>query len=569
MPGGARAPAVAPALPVALRSRSALERLRTLLDSLRVLVSILSILLVLDRDAADRRPMLLVAMGFGVYAGLLHAARLRRVRFVDSSLWIWIDAAWCLALFAITGGGRDFLVLLFLPLLFSAIRTGALQSLQLSFACAAVVASLLLWQRSPAPLWQVFLLPAALLLTGPLAAIIARRESQSQERYAFAAELAQDLGGRQGVEAIARSALGEMSARLGADVALLALQSAQREARVFLLENRQPASELSGAAAARLAQRLFCLPADEILAVRPTDRFLHPLRRPFMRLDLQGNTRQRLRSLPEEVAAIGALLQQDCLLLVPAGQRGTVRLSLVLGRDHRPFEAPQAQAARYVLEHLVPLVDNALLLERLMGAAADVERARIGRDLHDSAVQPYIGLKLAIEALLHRVPPEQALHADVARLLEMADEELQSMREVVSGLRNGGNGEGLLAAAVRRQVERFSELFGISVDLQISGQMPASRRLAGEVFHLVAEGLSNISRHTNARHAGVCLQAQAEDLQLTIRNECDAGAAPRRPFQPRSLSERVAELGGRIEVHFEPRATEVRIAIPLPRPRAR
>ena len=43
------------------------------------------------------------------------------------------------------------------------------------------------------------------------------------------------------------------------------------------------------------------------------------------------------------------------------------------------------------------------------------ERQKISRDIHDSAVQPYIGLKLALEALARKIPPEHPLSRDVGK----------------------------------------------------------------------------------------------------------------------------------------------------------
>jgi len=63
------------------------------------------------------------------------------------------------------------------------------------------------------------------------------------------------------------------------------------------------------------------------------------------------------------------------------------------------------------------------------------ERQKISRDIHDSAVQPYIGLKLALEALARKVPPDHPLYKDIARLVDMTSMEIAGLRRYVKGLK--------------------------------------------------------------------------------------------------------------------------------------
>jgi len=215
-------------------------------------------------------------------------------------------------------------------------------------------------------------------------------------------------------------------------------------------------------------------------------------------------------------------------------------------------------------EQVVPVLDNATLLEQLVAATAETERMRIGRDLHDSAIQPYVGLKFAVEALARRVPADSPLANEVHSLVKMVTQELVLLREIVSGLRSQDNhGEALLERAVRRQAARFAKLFGMDVRVCAQGDLRMSRRLSGELFHMVSEALSNVRRHTQARRAMVTLTG-GDDVVLAVINEAVPGESRPAKFEPRSLTERAADLGGLVEIEITAEGTTVRARIPWP-----
>lgn len=205
------------------------------------------------------------------------------------------------------------------------------------------------------------------------------------------------------------------------------------------------------------------------------------------------------------------------------------------------------------------------LRELVAKEAVDSERARISRDLHDSAIQPYIGLKFAIEAVQRQAGPDNPVAADLAQLVAMVSDELALMRGLVNRLRGAPyQDEVSLSSAVKRQAARFALLFGIQVNVVVKGEMPVSRRIAGEIFHIVAEGLSNIRRHTQSRQASISLRVVDSLLLLSISNTTDAQSARVPDFTPVSLSERAAALGGSVKIGRDESTTTVTVRVPIP-----
>jgi len=193
------------------------------------------------------------------------------------------------------------------------------------------------------------------------------------------------------------------------------------------------------------------------------------------------------------------------------------------------------------------------------------ERQKISRDIHDSAIQPYIGLKLGLEALARKVPPDHPLYKDIGRLVEMTSMEIAGLRRYIKGLKGQlGPGRQALGSVLQLHAARFAELYDIKITVEVGEEAQVSDSLADDVAHLLGEALSNIRRHTNAAFARVRLSCNSQKLALEIVNPRDRGVAVN-AFTPRSIAERALALGGHCKVETGTgRYTVVSIKIPLP-----
>jgi signal transduction histidine kinase len=130
-------------------------------------------------------------------------------------------------------------------------------------------------------------------------------------------------------------------------------------------------------------------------------------------------------------------------------------------------------------------------------------------------------------------------------------------------LKSGGEAEGDLLTALRRYTSRFAEATNIDVQVDSTAPVHLNGRLAAEVFQMVAEGLSNVRRHTNATQAAVRLSQQNGHLILRLENE-NLNGTDLSPFTPRSIGERATALGGNVRVEQrDGSTTSVVVEIPL------
>jgi signal transduction histidine kinase len=182
-------------------------------------------------------------------------------------------------------------------------------------------------------------------------------------------------------------------------------------------------------------------------------------------------------------------------------------------------------------------------------AAADAERRRIERDLHDGAQQRLVALALTLgmaESRL-RTDPEAALPL-VSQAREEAQLAVQDLRELASGihpalLSQRGLGPALEALATRAPVPT-------TVDGVPAGRLPAP--VEATAYFVTAEALTNVAKYAGATSATVSLALGHGRVRLVIRDDGAGGADLQSGRGLRGLRDRVDALDGTFEVDSPP-----------------
>ena len=181
-------------------------------------------------------------------------------------------------------------------------------------------------------------------------------------------------------------------------------------------------------------------------------------------------------------------------------------------------------------------------------------RHKISIDLHDSTIQPYIGLKLGLEALRRKIPEGSAIAAEVDELVIMAGESIAELRQYIVELKSQIKSQlkpqlgTSLVASVLEVAKKYQLRHGIQVAVNADTKLNLSEHLSIEIYQLVCEGLSNIHRHTQAKQAEINLYCKNDQLVIEVINQDDS-AEDFIHFKPRSMTERVTHLGGAIKVN--------------------
>jgi PAS domain S-box-containing protein len=190
--------------------------------------------------------------------------------------------------------------------------------------------------------------------------------------------------------------------------------------------------------------------------------------------------------------------------------------------------------------------------------AADEARRRVVRDLHDGAQQRLLStiltLKLAERALQADDGKAESLIDDALTELKQGNEEL---RELAHGLLPPVLTDGGLRAGVDSVVGRL--------DVPVKVEVPAERfpaEIEASAYFIVAEALTNVVKHADARHAEV--RAFVADGMLCVEVRDDGiGSADPDGRGLIGLRDRATALGGRLEVE-SPASGGTLVAATLP-----
>ena len=239
-------------------------------------------------------------------------------------------------------------------------------------------------------------------------------------------------------------------------------------------------------------------------------------------------------------------------------------------RDHGAPLAPSAAAALHrenerLHARLRAQMDEVRASRARLLAAADAERRRLERDLHDGAQSRFVAVALQLRRAQGKVAPG----SDVANLLESAIAELATgldeLRDLARGihptvLTDHGLDQALASLAVRAPLP-------VTVRGTVGGRVGQQVEIAA--YFAVSEALANVAKYAGATRATVDVAHRHGRLTVDVADDGRGGADPQAGSGLRGLADRVGALDGHIEVHSPPGAgTRVRVEIPCKAPAA-
>lgn len=518
------------------------------------------------------RLALAVFGGYVAYSLVLCLVAHYRRASAGSALVPWADALWLSAIVACSGGVRSIFYLAFLfPILTISFRRGLEDGARMAIASAALASLIAVTPAStsfPARDIPRLLLQTVFLLSlGYMSARWGESTVCLQRKLALLRQVSLLSNPRFGVERTLASVMRRIRDHFGADACVLVTEDADTEECSLRVS---AAAEEKGAQAPCLPRREMAgAAAQPVLGALGDALIVHNLRRRgWRRIALTCRTRsdgQRgwLRGLWAPADAVAALLDAPHFISVPLLlRRGHGRLFLTASR--RPFGKDDVLFLRHVVAQALPPIENIALLDELATGAAQRERRKIALDLHDTTIQPYIGLRLGLTAARIKAGSDSALAADLDGLIDMANQVIADLRGFTRSFTQHEESDtaSLLLPALQRTASHFNRLYALQVSAEADPALRLNDRLTAEVLQVMTEGLHNIRKHTPARRGSVRVSQRDDALRIQIENE--SGGAPWVMFSPRSICWRVAALGGTVQVKRGGMdGTCVEIAIPL------
>ena len=250
-----------------------------------------------------------------------------------------------------------------------------------------------------------------------------------------------------------------------------------------------------------------------------------------------------------------------CIPISASTGEGMIVLSglLTMGRDLLPIARSAAKEIAFALDK------QALALisyEEGLGSL----RQTVARDLHDSVAQSLAGASFRVEAARKAIAAGQSPDAELVAVREALQSEQRHVRAIIDRLRTG------LEIHSRKDLgQDLAELLP-----ELEGQWHLQTRLVRpeepidvgpdqlhNLRQIVREAIANAARHGGANLVQLDLSTEPRSFHLDIVDNGNGGSVgSTHPFQPRSIAERVAALGGTLDARRGPSGTRLYINVP-------
>jgi NarL family two-component system sensor histidine kinase YdfH len=195
----------------------------------------------------------------------------------------------------------------------------------------------------------------------------------------------------------------------------------------------------------------------------------------------------------------------------------------------------------------------------------------MARELHDTLAQGLAGIILQLgvaNAHLAERQPDVAQEI-MQQTLASARETLANARSAIDDLRVDGSSSLDLVEAVQEEIRSFAAATGIPCESELAGLSQVAPAHAEHLLRVVSEGLRNIARHAQARHAWV--RATRQETRLVVEVGDDGigfdpalAAGQNGHYGLLGLRERARLIDGRLALLSAPgQGTRVQMLLPV------
>ena len=201
----------------------------------------------------------------------------------------------------------------------------------------------------------------------------------------------------------------------------------------------------------------------------------------------------------------------------------------------------RAEELQHRVQHLTQTRTGAL-------DAADAERRRLERDLHDGTQQRLVALAMNLGLARVQAQTAEQAHEALAEAHEDAKAALAELRNLIRGLHPAVLADRGLDAALSGVAARMAIPVRLTVDLP----RRVSPVIEAVAYFVVSESLTNITKHAQASQAEVVVQRAGDRLHIIVSDDGAGGADPARGTGLAGLAKRAASVDGTFEIASPP-----------------
>ena len=192
--------------------------------------------------------------------------------------------------------------------------------------------------------------------------------------------------------------------------------------------------------------------------------------------------------------------------------------------------------------------------------AADLERQRIARDLHDSLQSTLVLLGIEAQHLADQPDCPAPVAEAAAGLRSRIDSAAEDLRRIVHEVMPAALIEGGLADAVRDLADRLP----IPVHLELAADDAVQGTVASTAYFVLGEAVTNALRHAHPSALTIRLLTEDDNITVEVADDGSGGAVMRADHGLRGMADRVEALGGSLVIE-SPAGQGTRLTARLPR----
>jgi signal transduction histidine kinase len=204
-------------------------------------------------------------------------------------------------------------------------------------------------------------------------------------------------------------------------------------------------------------------------------------------------------------------------------------------------------------------------------AAADAERRRWARELHDETLQGLGGLRLLLASAL-RVDDLSRTQVAMREAVAHIEREIGNLRAIITELRPAALDELGLHTAIEALLDRHREQSGWNIESElVLPRLVKEERLEEDlettVYRLVQEALMNVAKHARASRVRIAVGESDGELLIEVQDDGDGFDAETigQGFGLAGMHERASLAGGTLDVRSDGRGTMLKARLPARR----
>jgi two-component system sensor histidine kinase UhpB len=202
-------------------------------------------------------------------------------------------------------------------------------------------------------------------------------------------------------------------------------------------------------------------------------------------------------------------------------------------------------------------------------SAQEAERVRVSRELHDDTGQALTLILVRLQ-LIENQTRDPDVRRELAELRTLVVDTLDGVRRLAVHLGPSIIEDLGLRSGLEWLADRVRQDAGLRVELSVDCDDNVPNTIATAIFRVAQEALTNVVRHSHATRADVVLECHEAVLELLVSDNgvgfdvADARSRPAASVGLFGMAERVALIGGKIEIHSRKGAgSRVEVRVPV------